>query len=186
MLSVASGLIPNVTSSTWWVALRVIFHPLTGPVNVKDVVDVILFLMAERPESGLYNLGTGKARTFADLVTSTFRAMEREPSISFVDTPEDIRDKYQYFTEANMNKLDSHHFIEICKEFPQQCELRGVAEIDKNIATHFVIMDKIGFRFCPDREGTSAFASFNQPKAATNLVNQFKLLFNRAISLVPA
>lgn len=92
----------------------------------------------------------------------------------------------QEIDEANMNKLDSHHFIEICKEFPQQCELRRVAEIDKNIATHFVIMDKIGFRFCPDREGTSAFASFNQPKAATNLVNQFKLLFNRAISLVPA
>jgi ADP-L-glycero-D-manno-heptose 6-epimerase len=74
-------------------------------IYVKDVVDVILYLMVQRPESGLYNLGTGKARTFSDLVTSTFHAMDMEPSISFVDTPEDIRDKYQYFTEADMAKL---------------------------------------------------------------------------------
>jgi len=74
-------------------------------IYVKDVVAVILFLMEKRPESGLYNLGTGKARTFIDLVNSTFRAMNLESSISFVDTPEDIRDKYQYFTEADMDKL---------------------------------------------------------------------------------
>ena len=74
-------------------------------IYVKDVVEVILFLMEKRPESGLYNLGTGRARTFTDLVISTFKAMDRESLISFVDTPEDIRDKYQYFTEANMEKL---------------------------------------------------------------------------------
>jgi ADP-L-glycero-D-manno-heptose 6-epimerase len=74
-------------------------------IYVKDVVDVIIYLMQNRPESGLYNLGTGQARTFADLVLSTFRAMGKEPSISFVDTPKDIRDKYQYFTQADMDKL---------------------------------------------------------------------------------
>ncbi|MCK4989438.1 MAG: ADP-glyceromanno-heptose 6-epimerase, partial [Bacteroidales bacterium] len=74
-------------------------------IYVKDVVDVIIFLMEKRPESGLYNLGTGEARSFLDLVTSTFRAMDTEPSISLIDTPEDIRDKYQYFTEADMDKL---------------------------------------------------------------------------------
>ena len=74
-------------------------------IYVKDVVDVILYLMEHRPESGLYNLGTGQARTFTDLVTSTFRAMDRDPVISFIDTPEDIRDTYQYFTEAEMEKL---------------------------------------------------------------------------------
>lgn len=74
-------------------------------IYVKDVVDVILFLMEKRPESGLYNLGTGEARSFRDLVNSTFLAMGKEPSISFIDTPEDIRDKYQYFTEAEMQKL---------------------------------------------------------------------------------
>ena len=74
-------------------------------IYVKDVVDVIIYLMQNRPESGLYNLGTGQARTFADLVLSTFRATGKEPSISFVDTPKDIRDKYQYFTQADMDKL---------------------------------------------------------------------------------
>ena len=57
--------------------------------------------------NGLYNLGTGKARTFLDLATATFQAMGREPNISFIDTPEDIRDAYQYFTEADMSKLRS-------------------------------------------------------------------------------
>ena len=74
-------------------------------VYVKDVAKVITFLMEKRPESGLYNLGTGKARTFYDLAANTFKALDLEPNIGFIDTPEDIRDKYQYFTEANMQKL---------------------------------------------------------------------------------
>ena len=74
-------------------------------VYVKDLVDVILFLMQSKPESGLYNLGTGKARTFVDLANSTFTALDLKPVIELIDTPEDIRDKYQYFTEANMSKL---------------------------------------------------------------------------------
>ena len=74
-------------------------------VYVKDVVDVILYLTRNKPGSGLYNLGTGKARTFFDLAGATFAAMDLEPHIEFIDTPEDIRDKYQYFTEANMAKL---------------------------------------------------------------------------------
>jgi len=74
-------------------------------VYVKDVVNVIIHLMNKRPESGLYNLGTGKARTFIDLAKSTFDALDLEPNIEFIDTPVDIRDKYQYFTEANMTKL---------------------------------------------------------------------------------
>lgn len=76
-------------------------------VYVKDVTSVILFLMTHRDHSGLYNVGTGKARTFLDLASDTFRAMGREPQISFIDTPADIRDKYQYFTEARMDKLRS-------------------------------------------------------------------------------
>lgn len=74
-------------------------------IYVKDVVDVIYFLMNSNAESGLYNLGTGKARTFVDLANATFAALELTPNIEFIDTPEDIRDKYQYFTEANMKKL---------------------------------------------------------------------------------
>ncbi len=74
-------------------------------VYVKDVVEVIYFLVENQPDSGLYNLGTGKARTFIDLVKATFSALDLEDNIDFIDTPEDIRDKYQYFTEANMRKL---------------------------------------------------------------------------------
>jgi ADP-L-glycero-D-manno-heptose 6-epimerase len=74
-------------------------------IYVKDVTDVLYFMFTKRPESGLYNLGTGKARTFLDLTNATFRAMNLEPAIEFMDTPADIRDKYQYFTEARMDKL---------------------------------------------------------------------------------
>ena len=63
--------------------------------------------MNHRKDSGLYNLGSGKARTFLDLAKATFSALDVEENISFIDTPADIRDKYQYFTEANMNKLIS-------------------------------------------------------------------------------
>ncbi len=74
-------------------------------VYVKDVVEVCCFLMNNKAENGLYNLGTGKARSFVDLVKATFNALEVETSIGFIPTPIDIRDKYQYFTEANMQKL---------------------------------------------------------------------------------
>ncbi|MDA3865744.1 MAG: ADP-glyceromanno-heptose 6-epimerase [Salinivirgaceae bacterium] len=74
-------------------------------VYVKDLSKIMLFLMETRKNSGIYNVGTGKGRTFLDLAKNTFKAMELEPNISFIPTPEDIRDKYQYFTEANMAKL---------------------------------------------------------------------------------
>lgn len=74
-------------------------------VYVKDVASVCEFLMQNQPASGIYNLGSGKARTFLDLASLTFKALGLEPKISFADTPLDIRDKYQYFTEADMSKL---------------------------------------------------------------------------------
>ena len=76
-------------------------------VYVKDVVEVLYFFLHHRKDAGLYNLGTGKARAFLDLAKATFKGMDVKEAISFVDTPEDIRDKYQYFTEANMSKLQS-------------------------------------------------------------------------------
>lgn len=74
-------------------------------IYVKDLANVMRFLMAKRPTNGIYNLGTGQARTFRELTEATFTAMNREPNISFIDIPEDIRDKYQYFTEARMDRL---------------------------------------------------------------------------------
>jgi ADP-L-glycero-D-manno-heptose 6-epimerase len=76
-------------------------------VFVKDVVDVLFFLMKRGEKNGIYNLGTGKARTFIDLARATFHAMDIPENIVFIDTPADIRDKYQYFTEAKIEKLRS-------------------------------------------------------------------------------
>lgn len=76
-------------------------------VYVKDVVEVCYFLLHHRTHPGLYNLGTGQARTFMDLALNTFAAMGQPADIRFRDTPEDIRDTYQYFTEADMRKLRS-------------------------------------------------------------------------------
>jgi len=75
-------------------------------IFVDDLTNVLVFLMHHRKNNGLYNLGTGKARTFADLVKATFKAMEKPENIEFIDTPEDIRDKYQYYTCAEMDKLN--------------------------------------------------------------------------------
>ena len=75
-------------------------------IYVKDVAAVCTHLMRYRNTSGIFNLGSGTARTFKDLVSATFRAVGKPELIEFVDTPEDIRDKYQYFTEAEMGKLN--------------------------------------------------------------------------------
>lgn len=74
-------------------------------IYVKDLVKVCVWLMEHQVHSGIYNLGTGKARTFNDLARSVFAALDLPEKINYIDTPEDIRDKYQYFTEANMDKL---------------------------------------------------------------------------------
>ena len=76
-------------------------------IYVKDVIDVLFFLMNHASDSGIYNLGTGKARTFLDLANAVFSALNLPPAIEFIDTPVDIRDKYQYFTEAKMDRLRS-------------------------------------------------------------------------------
>lgn len=74
-------------------------------IYVKDVIEVCYWLMENQPSSSIYNLGTGEARSFNQLVKSTFAGLDLHPNIEFIDMPEDIRDKYQYFTEANMDKL---------------------------------------------------------------------------------
>jgi len=74
-------------------------------IYVKDVVEVCVFFMHHRKNSGIYNLGSGQARTFNDLAKAVFIALHKPVDISYIDTPVDIRDKYQYFTEARMEKL---------------------------------------------------------------------------------
>ena len=81
-------------------------HQMRDFIYVKDVVDVIYQLYSEQKVTpGIYNLGTGQARTFKDLVHGLFKALGKEAEISFIDTPEDIRDTYQYYTQAEMDRF---------------------------------------------------------------------------------
>lgn len=86
-------------------------------IYVEDVAAVCYWLLENKPAPGLYNVGTGKARTFNDQVTAIFTSLGLTPQIEYIDTPEDIRDKYQYFTEADMGKLQaagySHPFFSL-------------------------------------------------------------------------
>ena len=75
-------------------------------VYIKDMAEVCIFLMHHRKNSGVYNLGSGKARTFNDLARAVFSALDKPVNIEYVDTPADIRDQYQYFAEARMGKLE--------------------------------------------------------------------------------
>lgn len=73
-------------------------------IYVKDVLEMVWNAYALKPKSGLYNVGTGNARTFNDLGISTFHALGLNPAIEYIDMPADLREKYQYFTEADMDK----------------------------------------------------------------------------------
>jgi ADP-L-glycero-D-manno-heptose 6-epimerase len=97
-------------------------------VYVKDVAEVCMFLMHHRKNSGIYNLGSGTARTFLDLTKATFKALDKPEVIEFIDTPADIRDKYQYFTEAKMEKLKE---IGYQKEFTDL--EKGVTDYTKSL-----------------------------------------------------
>lgn len=74
-------------------------------VYVKDCVDVMLWLYDNPDVSGLFNVGTGKGRSFADLASSVFTALDMEPRINFIEMPQELQEKYQYFTEADISKL---------------------------------------------------------------------------------
>ena len=96
-------------------------------IYVEDVAKVCQWLMNNTAPSGLYNVGTGKARSFEDLAKATFAAIGKKPVIEYIDMPEDIRDKYQYFTEANMSKLQKAGYTE------KFCSLEeGVTDYVKN------------------------------------------------------
>lgn len=81
-------------------------------IYVMDIVKICAWLMHHRNHSGLINLGTGEARKFYDLASATFSALGKEKDIRFIDTPLDIRDKYQYFTEADMSKLRTWGYLD--------------------------------------------------------------------------
>jgi ADP-L-glycero-D-manno-heptose 6-epimerase len=96
-------------------------------IYVKDVLAVCYWLMQQQPASAIYNLGTGKARTFNALVNATFAGMGLPEVINYIDMPEDIMDKYQYFTEAAMQKLGQAGYTEQFYSLEE-----GVADYVKN------------------------------------------------------
>nr|HRO44012.1 NAD-dependent epimerase/dehydratase family protein [Flavipsychrobacter sp.] len=98
-------------------------------VYVKDVVNMCVWLMQERKEEGLYNIGSGTARSFKDLVNAIFATLQLPSQIEFIDTPADIRDKYQYFTEADMNKIKAAGYTK---------QLSSLEEGVKDYVTHYL------------------------------------------------
>lgn len=74
-------------------------------VYVRDCVNVVLWLLDHPDVSGIFNVGSGQARSFADLITALYRAVGREPAIDYVDMPDHLRAKYQYFTQGKLDRL---------------------------------------------------------------------------------
>ncbi|MBL6964105.1 MAG: ADP-glyceromanno-heptose 6-epimerase [Bacteroidetes bacterium] len=98
-------------------------------IYVKDACEVMYFLMHNRKaeNNGIYNLGTGIASSFNTLAEGLFEALGKNPELSYIDTPEDIRDKYQYFTEAKMDKLRSIGYDKSFRDLKA-----GIADYVKN------------------------------------------------------
>jgi len=74
-------------------------------IYVKDAVDMTLYFLENKDKNGIFNIGTGKARTWNDLTTIIFKSLNKQMNVEYIDMPESIRDKYQYFTQANLHKL---------------------------------------------------------------------------------
>ncbi|MCW8804684.1 MAG: ADP-glyceromanno-heptose 6-epimerase [Ignavibacteriaceae bacterium] len=96
-------------------------------IYIKDAADMTLFFLDKPKVNGLFNLGTGKARTWNDLVSAIFKSLNKEVVIEYIDLPEHLQEKYQYFTEANMNKIKKAGFNSSITNLEE-----GVADYVKN------------------------------------------------------
>jgi len=86
-------------------------------IYVKDAIEVMYYFYQNREKTGIYNLGTGKARSWNDVAKSMFSALRKKPVIEYIEMPESIRNQYQYFTQAKMDKLRdagcNHEFMSL-------------------------------------------------------------------------
>jgi ADP-L-glycero-D-manno-heptose 6-epimerase len=96
-------------------------------IYIKDAVDMTFFFLENKDKNGLFNIGSGKARTWNDLVTALFNAMNKAVNIEYIEMPEHLAEKYQYFTEANLDKLKKAGYIK--KQFSLE---EGVTDYVKN------------------------------------------------------
>ena len=113
-------------------------------IYVKDAVKVLINLMEHKVGSGIYNLGTGKARTFKDLVLATFKALGKDPKIVYYDMPENLRDQYQYYTQAEMDKLQNSQATlefppleESVKDYVQDHLMQKSPYLDKKVKDRY-------------------------------------------------
>ena len=102
-------------------------HQLRDFVYVVDVVKAMISMMNQQKGSGIYNMGTGKARSFYDLIEATFKALKLETNIEYIEMPEDLREQYQYFTQAQMDK-----FQKLCPDFEFMSLEDAVADYVQN------------------------------------------------------
>jgi ADP-L-glycero-D-manno-heptose 6-epimerase len=100
-------------------------------VYVKDCANIIVHFFQHKAANGIYNIGTGQARSFKDLATNVMENMDKEPHITYIDMPEDLRGKYQYFTQANMAKLRAAGYT-----MPMTSLEDGVKDYVKNYLMH--------------------------------------------------
>lgn len=103
-------------------------------ILVDDVVNVLLFALEKPIQRGIFNLGTGTARTFLDLVKSTFKALGKREQIDFMDTPEVLRARYQYFTQAEMGKLRAEGYTKAFTSIEDGTE-RYISQLKNNSPT---------------------------------------------------
>ena len=96
-------------------------------IYIKDAVDMTLFFMDHKNKNGLYNVGSGKARTWNDLVTALFNALGKPVNIEYIDLPEHLADKYQYFTEATLDKIKKAGYTQTISSLEE-----GVTDYAKN------------------------------------------------------
>ncbi len=96
-------------------------------IYIKDAVDMTLFFMDHKNKNGLYNVGSGKARTWNDLVTALFNALGKPVNIEYIDLPEHLADKYQYFTEATLDKIKKAGYTQTISSLEE-----GVTDYVKN------------------------------------------------------
>jgi ADP-L-glycero-D-manno-heptose 6-epimerase len=100
---------------------------------VKDAVCMTLWLTQNDSANGLFNLGSGRARSWLDLAHAIFSALKMEPNIRFIDMPETLQDKYQYFTEAKVQKLESSGFL---------VRLFDLEDAVKDYVTNYLVPDR--------------------------------------------
>lgn len=105
-------------------------------VYVKDVVSVVLFFLEHKEINGIFNVGTGKARSFKDLVSATFTALDLKPNIEYIEMPDALKDKYQYFTEAEMAKLKKAGYTKEFMSLEEGAKDYVVNYLDKGFSSY--------------------------------------------------